>query len=34
MPVGNLLEDIHAEPFSKFHRAFLMAGREEVSALA
>jgi len=25
MPVRDLLEDIHAEPFPKFHHAFLMA---------
>ena len=25
MPVRNLFEDIHAEPFSEFHHAFLMA---------
>jgi hypothetical protein len=26
MPVGNLFEDIHAEPFTKLHDALLMAG--------
>jgi hypothetical protein len=26
MPVRNLLEDIHAEPFSEFHHPLLMAG--------
>jgi hypothetical protein len=26
MPVRNLLEDIHAEPFSEFHHALLVAG--------
>jgi hypothetical protein len=25
MPVGDLLDDIHAEPFPKFHHALLMA---------
>jgi hypothetical protein len=25
MPVRDLFEDIHAEPFSEFHHAFLMA---------
>jgi hypothetical protein len=30
MPVGNLLENIHTEPLSEFHHAFLMAGRAEM----
>ena len=34
MPVGNLLEDIHAEPFPEFHHALLMAGGTEMTALA
>ena len=34
MPVGNLLEDIHAESFTEFNHAFLMAGRAEMAALA
>jgi hypothetical protein len=34
MPVGRLLEHIHAEPLPEFHDALLMAGRAEVAALA
>ena len=34
MPMGNLLENIHAKPFPEFHDAFLMAGRAKVAALA
>ena len=34
MPVGNLLEDIHAQPLPKFHYALLMTGGAEVAALA
>jgi len=34
MPVRNLFEDIHAEPLSEFHHAFLMAGWAEMTALA
>ena len=34
MPVGNLLEDIHAEPFPEFHHALLMARWAEMTALA
>jgi hypothetical protein len=34
MPVRDLLENIHAEPFPEFHHAFLMAGGAEVAALA
>jgi hypothetical protein len=34
MPMGNLLEDVHAQPFPEFHHALLMAGGAEVTALA
>jgi len=34
MPVGNLFEDIRAEPLPEFHHAFLVAGGTEVPALA
>jgi hypothetical protein len=34
MTVGNLLEDIHAEPLSEFHHAFLVAGWAEMAPLA
>jgi hypothetical protein len=34
MPVRNLLEDIHAEPFPELHDALLMTGRAEMAALA
>ena len=34
MSVGNLLEDIHAEPFPEFHHALLMARWTEMTALA
>jgi hypothetical protein len=34
MPVGDLLEDIHAEPLAEFHHPLLMAGGAEVAALA
>ena len=34
MPVGNLLEDIHAQPFPEFHHPFLMAGGAEMTPLA
>ena len=34
MPVRNLLEDIHAEPFPEFHHALLVAGWAEMTALA
>jgi len=34
MPMGDLLEDIHAEPFAEFHHALLMAGWAEMAALA
>jgi len=34
MPVRDLLEDIHAEPFTEFHHALLIAGRAEMMALA
>lgn len=34
MPVGNLLDDIHAQPLPEFHHALLMAGGAEVTALA
>jgi len=34
MPVGDLLEDIHAEPFAELHHALLMAGWAEMTALA
>jgi hypothetical protein len=34
MPVGNLLENIHAEPFPEFHDALLMARWTEMTALA
>jgi len=34
MPVRNLLEDIHAEPFPEFHHALLMTRGAEVAALA
>ena len=34
MPVRNLLEDIHAEPFPEFNHALLMAGGAEMAALA
>jgi len=34
MPMGDLLEDIHAEPFPELHHALLMAGWAEVAALA
>jgi hypothetical protein len=33
MPVEDLLEDIHAEPFPEFHHALLMTGRTEMAAL-
>ena len=33
MPVGNLLEDIAAEPLAKFHHTLLMAGGAEMAAL-
>jgi hypothetical protein len=34
MPVGYLLEHIHAEPFPEFHHPLLMAGGAEMTALA
>lgn len=34
MPVGYLLEDIHAEPLAKFCHPFLVTGRTEMAALA
>jgi hypothetical protein len=34
MPVRNLLENIHAEPFPEFHHALLVAGWAEMAALA
>jgi hypothetical protein len=34
MPVRNLLEDIHAEPFPEFHHALLMTRRTEMTVLA
>jgi hypothetical protein len=34
MPVGNLFENIHAQPLPEFHHALLMAGGAEVTALA
>ena len=34
MPVRNLLEDIHAEPFPEFHYALLIAGGAEMTPLA
>jgi len=34
MPVRNLLEHIHAQPFSEFHNTLLMAGWAEMPALA
>jgi hypothetical protein len=34
MPMGDLLEDIHAEPFAELHHSLLMAGWEEMAALA
>ena len=34
MPVGNLLEDIHTEPFPELHHALLMAGWAKMTALA
>ena len=34
MPMGNLLEDIHADPFSELHHALLMAGWAKMTALA
>jgi hypothetical protein len=34
MPVGNLFEDIHAQPFPEFHHPLLMAGGAEMTALA
>ena len=34
MPVRDLLEDIHAEPFPEFHHALLMAGGAKMPALA
>ena len=34
MPVGNLLENIHAQPFPEFHHALLVAGRAEVAEFA
>ena len=33
MPMGNLFEDIHTEPFAEFHHALLVTGRAEVAAL-
>jgi len=33
MPVRDLLENIHAEPFPELHHAFLMAGRAKMAAL-
>jgi len=32
MPVGNLLENVHAQPFPEFHHALLVTGRAEVSS--
>jgi hypothetical protein len=32
--MGDLLEDIHAQPFPEFHHALLMAGWAEMTALA
>jgi hypothetical protein len=34
MPVGNLFENIHAQPLPEFHHTLLMAGGAEVTALA
>ena len=34
MSVGDLLEDIRAEPLPKFRHPFLMTGRTEMTALA
>ena len=34
MPVGDLLEDIHAEPFPELHHPLLVAGWAEVAAFA
>ena len=34
MPVGNLFEDIHTEPFPEFHHPLLMAGGAEMTPLA
>jgi hypothetical protein len=34
MTVGDLFEDIHAQPFPKFHHALLMARRAKMTALA
>jgi PAS domain-containing protein len=34
MPVGNLLENIHAQPLPELHDALLVAGGAEVAALA
>jgi hypothetical protein len=34
MMVGDLLDDIHADPFLKFHHVLLMTGRTEMKALA
>jgi len=34
MPVGNLFEYIHAQPFPEFHHPLLMAGGAEMTALA
>jgi len=34
MPVRNLLEDIHAEPFPEFHHALLMARWAEMTPFA
>jgi len=32
MPVRNLLEDFHTQPFPEFHHALLVTGRAEVPA--
>ena len=34
MTVGNLLENIHTEPFAKLHHALLVAGWTKVATLA
>jgi alkanesulfonate monooxygenase SsuD/methylene tetrahydromethanopterin reductase-like flavin-dependent oxidoreductase (luciferase family) len=34
MPVGDLREDIHAEPFAELHHPLLMAGGAKMATLA
>ena len=34
MPVRNLLEDVHTEPFAELHNALLVTGRTEMTPFA